>query len=1036
MIVSNELKKIFGIEYYNAIANYIAMIQSIIDNYDIAIIMARKAYCFYSAVLELGLIHSNKNCLVISSRAVTFGALSFEGQKVAIIEDVVVQGISLSKVLSIDEVSKSVPHILVAACSKEYYESFKATNNNEFSCSCSYLDDKSLLELATLISNFIISAMVPYNVDFPCYELTYSNYNTLIRELNTYDYFSISKLMNNNDMGIEEGIIHFFRVSFLEFNTTHIINDAVLKIRVYISKEKSKCLLMPIVLLPVVKFTDLQSVYDSQSYKPLKILFEKLDNKIQLINFYKILQYDLSLSLGNSFIKELNKNLFQIKQIDSYRTIFPFDLSFNQKCKIENSICSNYNDTNIIDLYYSLASSYNLIIENCNLKAGYNKEFHKEFITYQDLVCKISSDSKNENQNREIASIMLDVFIDNGIVVPRIVSDCNSIQRIYKFGEVAKLTIQDFGLFSNVLYKYADYEGRLLGKTEVEKVAVLFFKTHGNCFNVEGNESESYRVCFSKFGPRISSSEKVYRVNQNDALIEKLKEHRMLEEIDGKINIPNIMFQNESISNADCEMFTNGLHKIHKYYENAKKEKQKSYVFTYVNSFVQLLTLYSIGNKEEDKITSLVAEVDLVKMKNYDQFRDDKSYISSLQSIIDGVINGIWKYYCYLRPDLLKDLTKYLVTCNYESNISFLIKCVLNLDFRNNQIYNKEYLYRTGDFLIDIAIFNYYCCKYYGISTIETYGKNLYNKLLLFEDKSIHYFNLYKDKFGSDNSTIEEFIKEKNKSNSILANRLIDEYVLYESNGDFTYAEFSMCFGVYCLNKSLKIKSNNRYKHYSINDILLYPCDDNSMELLTFLMQSYNSVDYRIVFYSPDDGIKLLATELSIYGELFIKKLKRILGDVKKLKPSLKPEIILKQDHRLIFESIMSNISDYSFTEQSEESFIRFSFNKIRKEDFKMDVNIGSNYGSITNVESVESLTQIQNNSFEFEKIKTEFEKLQKKAVNAETKQQLNEGIKACGNKDRHKVIDVLKWLGKNAMDLIKTVSPALITALLTTNAS
>ena len=101
-----------------------------------------------------------------------------------------------------------------------------------------------------------------------------------------------------------------------------------------------------------------------------------------------------------------------------------------------------------------------------------------------------------------------------------------------------------------------------------------------------------------------------------------------------------------------------------------------------------------------------------------------------------------------------------------------------------------------------------------------------------------------------------------------------------------------------------------------------------------------------------------------------------------------------------------------------------------------MDVNIGSNYGSITNVESVESLTQIQNNSFEFEKIKTEFEKLQKKAVNAETKQQLNEGIKACGNKDRHKVIDVLKWLGKNAMDLIKTVSPALITALLTTNAS
>ena len=119
--------------------------------------------------------------------------------------------------------------------------------------------------------------------------------------------------------------------------------------------------------MPVVKFTDLQSVYDSQSYKPLKILFEKLDNKIQLINFYKILQYDLSLSLGNSFIKELNKNLFQIKQIDSYRTIFPFDLSFNQKCKIENSICSNYNDTNIIDLYYSLASSYNLIIENCNL---------------------------------------------------------------------------------------------------------------------------------------------------------------------------------------------------------------------------------------------------------------------------------------------------------------------------------------------------------------------------------------------------------------------------------------------------------------------------------------------------------------------------------------------------------------------------------------------------------------------------------------------------------------------------------------------
>ena len=88
---------VFSVEYMEIITKYKSHIQKLLSMYDIVIFMARKAICFYKAMVVNGEIIPNEKCMVLSSRILSYNVIKkFKGKRIAIIDDVVVKGKSIS----------------------------------------------------------------------------------------------------------------------------------------------------------------------------------------------------------------------------------------------------------------------------------------------------------------------------------------------------------------------------------------------------------------------------------------------------------------------------------------------------------------------------------------------------------------------------------------------------------------------------------------------------------------------------------------------------------------------------------------------------------------------------------------------------------------------------------------------------------------------------------------------------------------------------------------------------------------------------
>ena len=79
-----KLSDFFRDDFLSIINSHKNRIQSILNEYDAAIYMARKAICLFDALMENDEIHPTA-CHVISSRVIDYDGLErFKGKKVAI----------------------------------------------------------------------------------------------------------------------------------------------------------------------------------------------------------------------------------------------------------------------------------------------------------------------------------------------------------------------------------------------------------------------------------------------------------------------------------------------------------------------------------------------------------------------------------------------------------------------------------------------------------------------------------------------------------------------------------------------------------------------------------------------------------------------------------------------------------------------------------------------------------------------------------------------------------------------------------------
>lgn len=1061
-----DFKRIFTNEYFDIVSNYVKLIQSVINQYDTVIFMARKAYCFYNSVKEANFIEEKDDSNIFSSRALTYSKLDLSNQKVAIIEDVVVKGISLDEVISSELFDNVNLDVYIAACSSEFLYNFNYKENINLCDPYIIMDEKQLLEFATLITNFIISKNIPYNIDNPIYEITCSQFNIFKNFFSNNNFCQISELLNDNKDNICKGSIHINSSILSNILPENICKETVVKFRVYMNLSEDKCLLVPIILFPKMSFDVLENAF-RKIYKS-EILNNLKNCKNYNENIFKIFQYGISNLSVIEYLKQTNlfnssKNLLNEIQIFSTNIS---NYLIDNVIKINN----NFDDYSInqFELYNYLAFAYDVLFIN-------KKNISDNYIDYKDISNLIMSSTDKHIDNLFVyVSLILDVFIDNGIVVPRFLINKNNVLRIYKFGEVAQLTINDFILFANVLSEYSNMLNKDLEGIEIEKISVLFFKKFHKAFDNNSNKSETFRVCYSKFGPRIASSRKAYKAYQSETLMHYLSENNLLKKIskNGKnvYDVPTkTTDKNFVVSDVQCSMFVYGLNILYKQYKNVKSIEDSNEIFKLINSYNRLLTLLAIGNEEKSKILSLIAEVHLIRGEKFDDlYYNAKQSLYKLGRIIDGILSGVWKYACYSEEELINKI--FILMSKYSKSKSdiYLILSSLGIQFDNNIKLNFNFIEEIGLYLLDVVLFYYYACNYLKLKFHSDFKSQLYSDLLFKNKKVDSLHNYYNTVFQDSKLDVNVYIKSKFEKIAIKACDLMDKFSLYNLTLSFNFSNLNSCYILYDYSSDEKQRiDKSRIIYVKYKNILLFPIFSTSIEnterkILLSLYDIIKDSKRRIILYeSPNKDISLKCMNTKVIGEKFFKYAYNAFRSYTKLNYLDRNEFtkISSIDNGGNFD-----IYNYSFNFINSKSIICENTDMIcerysvrSKQNFNVQIREINNSGNLSITEicncqpketekevknvKIDNITVENGNTYIAETITwietcdqtviDDLNIMKNKSENEEIKKYIKDAIDAKKEKNESKLKEALKWIGENAMELVKTVASSTTVAFI-----
>lgn len=1033
MIVNQNLQKIFGLKYYDEICKYIESIQNAIDSYDIVIFMARKAYCFYKALEMNELVVPNNDCQVFSSRAVSFNNIDFTNKRVALFEDVVILGESLFEVLDDENIKEVNMDIFMLAYSSDFFK--KTSEYKQKFFESLVMSNKELLEFATLITNYIIYEMVPYNTDFPVYSFKYSDYETLAQHLNNYNLTSITELIQCRNNSILEYVIAIDNSYMSGILPQNILEDAIFKIRIYIDINKNICLIAPIIIFCSIDIFELESIYSKLFSSKYENFINKKDYQAYIKSKLRIFGYRLSEFLAKSYMNNLFRS-FNIENFSNEKELFSFEFEniSIHNLKVKTSINKHHNNNNYLSLYNALGYGYDLLISNFD--SAQSNFFKKEYISFDDIANQIKVVDEDPYKIRTFSSLILDIFIDNGVVVPRISVLDNTIKRVFKFGEVAKLTFHDFVLFAIVLGDIADELKSTLKRTEIEKFSVIFFREFNQNFSVESNVAESFRICYSKFGPRISSSETQYKVSQGESLLDILLNNKNLLIVapNKEINIPHISQDEEynKVKSQDRKYFAIKLAKLKQYFSNAIAQNKNSEAFCYINSYIRLLTLIAIGNKDTEKLLSLIAEVDLIKCKSLSKCIDLDHAIRLLESIIDGVLSGIWKYVCFTNPKYIKDVFQALNDCSNEDNALFVIDIFYKNAIPKTPLMHKQFFDEIGNFLIDVAIFYISLCKYKNILTHSDFQKNLYKYIFDNNDIVKNSKQKYQDIFNKGKKEVNEFVSSQLKEFDNISTRIIDKFHVLNDTSSLQFVPYTECFVLFDINSEKEItRKISEYRTYQKNGFIVFPVDSNNKkDVLNYICSTLDNVETKALYFSSyDENISLFSASSKFYGEKFLNNIHETINFIRRnINSTTSKEVYILPKTNIKNDTINTK----NFSLKLKDTIQYQSNRKINVYTFEERETMKATNiyvsGDMITVETVYGDFNLQ------KKISTELDNLAKSCDNANVQEQIKKAKDAISEKEPNKFKEAIKWLGEQSVDLLKTVGVPIITQLISDN--
>ena len=674
-----KLSDFFRSDFLSIVNSQRNRIQDILNKYEIAIFMARKAICFYDALMANGELHPT-NCHVISSRVMDYDSLErFRGKKIAVIDDVVVKGISISRVAEKLADCGVTADYYIIACEESFSLEF---SNQISSLNQSYHNytQTDIYKLSGLISQYIEASMRTFNVDSPIYNII--NGREVLSNLLSANSINITSGLQNR-FGISNQVLYFGIKDKRQHNPiSDLLKKTILKIRFYSNDEKT--IAVPFVLLPECNLSDLELLYAQVRNDGFDALVQCDDENIHIENKFKLTSYLLAMALFCVFAKN---NGLQYQE-NSYYDLIQFDTSIRsiQNSDQFESLCELFSSLKICNVEYrqftlpyytkSAYEFFSLIDPSeqqyTNRKGeligraeSNEQDFLKRIVfSFDDL--KKGINKRQPESKTECISSVIDILIDKGFIVPSVVHRGNDfILRAYKMGEYSKLTREQLKSFVKMLFMYQDMlQRRNVDRTEFEKLCVLFFRTQINQ-HIFGEETKfddgCYSIGYSYYGPRMSSAQEAYTVSKDSALVTDFIQQKYVKKTrKGKYYVDVDPAIDDNGLYVACQFFVHDYTKLYNAFKNHPYTKTNNPWNQYIHTYDQFLTILSIGENRKNQILSLCAEIYQVICLKEEMFFDtpDQALINKYKPMLSGINSGLWKYHCFKGNALRKTTEK------------------------------------------------------------------------------------------------------------------------------------------------------------------------------------------------------------------------------------------------------------------------------------------------------------------------------------------------------------------------------------------
>jgi hypothetical protein len=691
----SKLFELFPEEYRELILRYKSTLHRIFDNYEVVIFMARKAVCFYKALVIGKYINKPQKCKVFSNRVLTYNVTNnFKGKKIIVIDDVMIKGESLCKTLNTLYESGIKADVYIMARPKEDKDKPDILANANIIESFEEMSEDDTQQLSKHITDFIEASVCPYNIDQPIYNFSHFNDEIVTDFADKYNLVDISSGLQQK-YGISSYVLKIPN----KYITNVVLKDKVnlCKIRFLYGRynDTPVFLAIPFVLMGEMQYTELKEAFSYLDNERLNKYIYNENEKLFFENQLKILHYILAVQLMDAFLGVSGINTCRRLDIND-DFIFAKDMSlmvsesknpFNFTAVLTNDDISydlDFVRTEYLDLVFDFLYSDKMI--HSNYYDSRDKPIKDKLLVLSELEKHLKwireQEEYTESKFNTLAfSIVIDILIDAGLIIPTIVHEKfnEAIIRAYKFGEVYALNENHFKLFTYALIKYLNGINRTirdkLPRTEFEKLCVLFFrdavsKNILKFSEASGNEDE-YRICLSKFGPRVSTSKPEYAASEISTLATKL--------LCEYIETDDVIIEQQK--QGDTEGKQSRCFKVRKYYkinneikinnkqweeiaDNFAKKYKIIYnkLFTadnegilfedvrnmYMRSYTEFLVLLSIGSSRKEQLLSLLAELYL--LNSIETNNGITNILMQFCRILDGLISGMWKYMCYAQP--------------------------------------------------------------------------------------------------------------------------------------------------------------------------------------------------------------------------------------------------------------------------------------------------------------------------------------------------------------------------------------------------